>query len=271
MEEVNMLVRAVIRGILGAVCGAMIGLICEAFIRVGMEDGAGEYPILGVILGSTLGCVVGLTAGYQSIPQKRLPVISGLVIGLLVGVASSVIVGRVQGLRQEDEVTRRKTDIYWRGKAMVWSVPMGAVLGGVIGFLLPVARARVAQRELMDLQTEYTMETALEPDLTRCRPAGVNNDAGFDSQTGQIFVYDDVPPDLRNRYLAEELYHYRQVRDAGYLGKTFQEIQQIDSGFPARIEHETSAQLRRLGFFPSDSRSPRRDSAIPGPPAISGD
>jgi hypothetical protein len=88
--------------------------------------------------------------------------------------------------------------------------------------------------------------------------------------TREIFVYDGVPPAFREGYLAEELHHYQQVRDAGYLGRTLQEIEQLSPGFAARMELDVLARVRGSGFIPYDHRNYQPYTTVPRPPGVSG-
>ncbi len=132
-------------------------------------------------------------------------------------------------------------------------------------------RAGVAPRELPGLQATYTRETGLKPDIARRRPLGETRDAGFDPATKEIFVYDDVPPAFRDGYLAEELHHYQQVRDAGHLGKSLAEIEKIDPGFAARMEADVLGRVRGSGFIPYDPRHYAPYTDVPRPPGVAGD
>jgi RHS repeat-associated protein len=132
-------------------------------------------------------------------------------------------------------------------------------------------RAGTATRELPALEATYTRETGLRPDLARRRPLGETKDAGFDPKTGEIFVYDDVPPAFRDGYLAEELHHYQQVRDAGHLGKTLAEIEKSDPGFAVRMERDVLGRVRGSGFIPYDPRHYAPYTDVPRPPGVAGD
>jgi hypothetical protein len=132
-------------------------------------------------------------------------------------------------------------------------------------------RAGTATRELPALEATYTRETGLKPDLARRRPLGETRDAGFDPKTGEIFVYEDVPPAFRHGYLAEELHHYQQVRDAGHLGKSLAEIEKIDPGFAVRMEADVLGRVRGSGFIPYDPRHYAPYTDVPRPPGVAGD
>ncbi|VTR97028.1 unnamed protein product [Tuwongella immobilis] len=132
-------------------------------------------------------------------------------------------------------------------------------------------RAGTATRELQALEATYTRETGLKPDLARRRPLGETRDAGFDPETGKIFVYDDVPPAFRDGYLAEELHHYQRVRDAGHLGKSLAEIEKIDPGFAVRMEADVLGRVRGAGFIPYDPRHYAPYTDVPRPVGVAGD
>jgi hypothetical protein len=142
------------------------------------------------------------------------------------------------------------------------------VLPGNTEWIVDPSRVRLAKRKLRALEGEYTRETGLRPDLARPRPAGETRDAGFNPETGQIFVYDDVPPAFRLGYLAEELHHYRQVRDAGYFGKSLREIEQLDPGFANRVEREVVGPMIESGFMPYDYRDYAPYTNVPRPKGL---
>ncbi len=114
---------------------------------------------------------------------------------------------------------------------------------------------QLAKESLENGISEYTTETGLRPDLQRTRPAGVTQDAGFDPETKQIFVYNDVKPEFKDGFLMEELEHYRQVKEAGLLGTPLQEIEKANPGFSAKMENEVIDRVKQSGFIPYDYRN----------------
>ena len=130
-------------------------------------------------------------------------------------------------------------------------------------------RPGVAQQELRALEAEYTSETGLRPEVLP-RPPGVTTDAGFNPETGRIFVYDDVSPAFRDGFLAEELHHYQQVRDAGHLGRSLQEIEKLEPGFEVAMEQDVIGRVTGSGFIPYDSHNYVPYTKVPRPPGVAG-
>jgi len=129
-----------------------------------------------------------------------------------------------------------------------------------------VKDAKLAQQELARLQAEYTRATnGLKPQV-RPRPPGVTRDAGIDIETGQIFVYDDVPPAFRQGYLAEELHHYFQLEERGLLGPGKTLTPQVEKA----IEAEVVGRVKRSGFTPYDPRNYAPYTDLPRPPGVAG-
>lgn len=150
------------------------------------------------------------------------------------------------------------------------SLRTGRSLFGHTEWVPDPRRAGVSQREVAALEAQYTRETGLRPDLTRRRPAGETRSAGFDPKTREIFVYDDVDPAFRQGYLAEELHHYQQVRDAGYLGKSLPEIEKLQPGFEVAMERDVIGRVRGTGFIPYDPRNYAPYTNVPRPPGVAG-
>jgi hypothetical protein len=124
----------------------------------------------------------------------------------------------------------------------------GKNLNGAHEYIHDPAHPGMAQSELLALEAEYTAETKLKPDMTRNRPENDLANAGFDPEPGQIFVYDDVSPAFRDGFLAEELHHYRQVRDAGHLYKTMEQIEKESPGFRKAMEKDVIDRVEGSGF-----------------------
>ncbi len=144
------------------------------------------------------------------------------------------------------------------------------ILNGRYEYLHDSCRPGVATRELRALEETYFRETRKKP-ITKRRPPGENRDAGFDPETREIFIYDDVPPAFRDGLLAEELHHYQQVRDAGHLGKSLPEIEKIDPGFETRMEREVVGRIEGSGFKKYESRDYVPYTDVPRPSGVAGD
>ena len=141
---------------------------------------------------------------------------------------------------------------------------MGRTLTGSTEWV--VKDAKLAQQELARLQADYTAATnGLKPQV-RPRPAGVTRDAGIEIQTGQVFIYDDVPPAFRQGYLAEEFHHYFQLQERGLLGPGKTLTPQVETA----IEAEVVGRVKGSGFTPYDSRNYAPYTDVPRPPGVAG-
>lgn len=127
------------------------------------------------------------------------------------------------------------------------------------------------ERNVADLEAIYIRETGLIPERSRPRSIGETFDAGFDPEQFGIFVYNDVAPAFQLGYLTEELLHYQQVRDAGYLGMTLEEIDAIRPGFAANMERDVIERVRQCGFIPYDYRHYEPYTEVPRPQGVHGD
>ena len=127
------------------------------------------------------------------------------------------------------------------------------------------------EQNIAELEAIYTRETGLIPDMARPRLVGETIDAGFDPQQWKIFVYDDVAPAFCLGYLAEELFHYQQVRDAGFLGMTLKEIDDKQPGFATEMERDVIARVRGCGFIPYEYRHYVPYTDVPRPKGVYGD
>jgi hypothetical protein len=61
----------------------------------------------------------------------------------------------------------------------------------------------LVKKELERLREIYLEDTGLIPQVVS-RPFGVTSGGHIDVESGQIFVWDDNPPDFQNGFLAEE-------------------------------------------------------------------
>lgn len=148
---------------------------------------------------------------------------------------------------------------------------MADIFGQTEWVFNPTIPPETIEQNVAELEAIYTRETGLIPDVARVRPIGETIDAGFDTKRAVIFVYDDVASAFQLGYLAEELCHYQQVRDAGFLGMLLVEIETVRQGFTVEMEHEVIERVRQIGFVPYDYRNYIPYTDIPRPYGVHGD
>ena len=135
----------------------------------------------------------------------------------------------------------------------------------------PTIPPETIEQNVAELEAIYTRETGLILDVARPRLIGIRLMLVSILNNGKFSVYDDVAPAFRLGYLAEELFHYQQVRDAGFLGMTLEEIEAVQHGFTVEMEHEIIDRVRRIGFVPYDYRNYMPYTDIPRPSGVYGD
>lgn len=131
-------------------------------------------------------------------------------------------------------------------------------------------RPGLADRSLADLLAVYNAETGMEPYIGIPRPNGESGDAGFNPETLVIAVFDVAPAGFRDGYLAEELHHYVQIRDLGYLRTAMEVIEVSHPGIRRYLERDVIARVRASGFIPYDHRNYEPYTDVPRPPGVAG-
>lgn len=123
----------------------------------------------------------------------------------------------------------------------------------------------LAKKELAKLLGDYRKLNPEGKVETLPRPPGVTRDAAIDVATGNIIVYDDVPPAFRDGFLAEELHHYFQLKERNLIGKPSLSAKQS-----RELEADVTQRMRASGFKPYDARDYEPYTNVPRPPGVHG-
>jgi hypothetical protein len=129
----------------GVVAGGVAGGCCQLLVRMWTTQG-NTVPILGLALGATSGALLAVcqwNLGAVSVPVFA---VVGVVSGTLAGGIASYFYGRLMGAGAINEKFKGQAELDYRERALVALVPVGALVGGILGAAIKVLLSKRRNR-----------------------------------------------------------------------------------------------------------------------------